>query len=185
MGVGRRPKPTAIKILEGNPGKRKIVADDLQPEVGIPEKPKYMPFAAQREWDFITPILLELGVLTLVDSKSIAAYCVCYARWEEADRKITEFGPLFQVTYQDNEGNTIVGDLKENPACKIADRCLARMKSYLTEFGLTPASRAKLKIGPKPVKDKFDSLMERPAAGFFTPEDEFELPSVEIVNKTE
>jgi P27 family predicted phage terminase small subunit len=185
MGAGRRPKPTAIKILEGNPGKRKIVADDLQPEAGAPEMPKGMTFAAQREFRFMTEVLLELGVLTRVDGKALAAYSECYSRWEEANKIITEYGQVIQVKFLDNEGNTIVGDLKANPACKLADMWMNRMKSFLIEFGLTPATRSKLKLNPKPEVDEFDEIMNRTRrspVGFQAPS--LEEPSVEIVNKS-
>jgi P27 family predicted phage terminase small subunit len=184
---GRRPKPTQIKILEGNPGKRKIEADDLQPEAGIPEMPKGMTFAAQREWKFMCEALIELGVLTRVDGKALAAYCECYARWEEANKLITEYGQVIQVKFQDNEGNVIIGDLKANPACKLSDMWLNRMKSYLIEFGLTPATRSKLKLTPKPEVDEFDEIMNRTRrspVGFQIPQAE-ERPSVELVNQEE
>ena len=37
---GRKPKPTAIKKLEGNPGKRKLNQNEPQPEKTAPECPK-------------------------------------------------------------------------------------------------------------------------------------------------
>ena len=38
--AGRRPLPTQIKILRGNPGYRPITGDDIQPVAGDPQMPK-------------------------------------------------------------------------------------------------------------------------------------------------
>jgi len=38
------------------------------------------------------------------------------------------------------------------------------MKSYLIEFGLTPASRTKLKIAPKPVEDPMAKFLNENGA---------------------
>ena len=50
---GRRPKPTRLKILEGNRGNRRIDDDDFQPPVGPPERPKGLSRAARREFRFM------------------------------------------------------------------------------------------------------------------------------------
>jgi hypothetical protein len=34
---GRRPKPTRLKMLTGNPGKRPLNNDEPRPDVNIPE----------------------------------------------------------------------------------------------------------------------------------------------------
>jgi hypothetical protein len=36
---GRRPKPTRLKVLTGNPGKRPLNMDEPQPEPAIPDCP--------------------------------------------------------------------------------------------------------------------------------------------------
>jgi hypothetical protein len=44
---GRRPKPTAIRVLEGNPGKRAINRREPIP-TGSPEPPAFLKGAARR-----------------------------------------------------------------------------------------------------------------------------------------
>ena len=36
---GRKPTPTRLKILRGNPGRRKLREDELTPAQGIPPTP--------------------------------------------------------------------------------------------------------------------------------------------------
>ena len=40
--AGRKPKPTAIKKLEGNPGKRKLNKNEPVPAKGMPECPDWL-----------------------------------------------------------------------------------------------------------------------------------------------
>ena len=40
--VGRKPKPTAIKKLEGNPGKRKLNSKEPVPEKGMSACPDWL-----------------------------------------------------------------------------------------------------------------------------------------------
>ncbi|MDD6036563.1 MAG: response regulator [Lachnospiraceae bacterium] len=50
--AGRKPKPTAVKELEGNPGKRKLNKKEPKPEKGMPECPEWlMPEVLQAHWN--------------------------------------------------------------------------------------------------------------------------------------
>ena len=48
--AGRKPKPTAIKELEGNPGKRKLNNKEPKPDKGMPVCPEWLPPEAKAEW---------------------------------------------------------------------------------------------------------------------------------------
>ena len=49
--VGRPPKPTILKLLEGNPGKRPLnLADGVNPEVAVPSVPRHLSVTAVKEW---------------------------------------------------------------------------------------------------------------------------------------
>lgn len=157
---GHNRKPTAVKELQGNAGHRKLNADEPRPDLGVPEKPKGMPRAASREWDRIVPALLKLGVLTIVDGKALAAYCDAYAYWEQARKDMDSHGLVVEEPILNKEGDEIGTKLKANPAVSIYATMGKLMKSFLVEFGLTPASRSKLKIEkPKPV-DPMDEFMK-------------------------
>ena len=40
--AGRKPKPTAVKKLEGNPGKRKLNTKEPNPGKGMPDCPAWL-----------------------------------------------------------------------------------------------------------------------------------------------
>lgn len=174
--AGRRPKPTAIKELQGNPGHRPLNDKELVAPKGEPEMPKGMLPAARREWKQIVPLLMRLGVLSNIDGKALAAYCDTYAHWEKARKDIDKYGLVVEEPVLDKFNNPVcVGaipgvppeagarylvKLKANPAVSNYATFGKMMKSFLIEFGLTPASRAKLKVeAPDSPADPFEALM--------------------------
>jgi P27 family predicted phage terminase small subunit len=134
----------------------------------MPEMPKGMAPAARREWAQIAPILMRLGVLSNIDGKALAAYCDAYAMWELARKDLTKNGLVLDAPVLDKDNNPVMYDgnlimvRKQNPAFAIYNSAAKLMKSFLIEFGLTPASRAKLKIEkPKENDDPMAALLAR------------------------
>jgi P27 family predicted phage terminase small subunit len=160
-GSGRRPLPTAIKKLRGNPGRRPLNEKEPRLETKAPDMPPDLPELAQKEWNAIVPVLLRLGMLTEIHGKALAAYCFAYARWHEAEEEVSKRGILIEETIFDKDGNEISSKLKRNPAVSISNDALKIMKSYLTEFGLTPSSGSRLQIEQPKEEDPFDTYMRR------------------------
>lgn len=164
-GSGRRPLPTAVKKLRGNAGKRKLNDKEPAAAVGEPPMPK-LSAEAKREWKRIVPELLRLGVLTVVDGKALAAYCHAYARWLQAERDVARYGLVIREPVTTKIGHRLVATrfvrLKRNPAISVAHDAMKLMKSFLVEFGLTPASRSRLKVEQQPPdEDPFDLYVAR------------------------
>ena len=152
--MSNRPKPTALKELQGNAGHRPLNAQEPKPDVGCPEMPKGLRKTAQREWRRITADLLRLGVLTVVDGKALAMYCDAYADWEEAQRECVKEGLWVEEPIVNKDGCVVGYKKKQAPWFNIKIIAMKVMKSYLIEFGLTPASRTKLKIEkPQPTDE--------------------------------
>jgi P27 family predicted phage terminase small subunit len=160
-GGGRRPLPSAVKKLRGNPGGRPLNKLEPQPTMGEPEMPADLSLVAQAEWKSIVPELQRIGVLSTLDGKALAAYCHCYARWFEAERDITRLGLILEEPVTDSEGEEIGSRYKRNPAVSISNEALKLMRAYLVEFGMTPSSRSRMKIEKPPEVDSFDSLIEK------------------------
>ncbi|HRX08700.1 MAG TPA: phage terminase small subunit P27 family [Candidatus Limiplasma sp.] len=132
---GRKPKPTAIKMLEGNPGKRPLNVKEPTPPKGNMKCPVWLLPEAKREWKRLASPLEAMGVLTMVDLTAFAGYCQAYARWREAEEFITQHGSIFK---------TPSGYVQQVPQVSIAQQNLKIMQSFCTEFGLTPATRARI-----------------------------------------
>ena len=95
--AGRKPKPTAVKKLEGNPGKRKLNTKEPVPAKGMPDCPEWLLPEAKKEWERLADLMNQMGVLTEVDMAAFAAYCQSYARWKEAQEHIDSEGSTFET----------------------------------------------------------------------------------------
>lgn len=79
---GRKPKPTKLKLITGNPGKRKLPQNEPQPRRGAIERPEYLSDPAKAVWDRLSPELIELGILKPLDVTMFAAFCALVAEFE-------------------------------------------------------------------------------------------------------
>lgn len=144
MPRGAKPKPTKLKIVAGNPGGRKLNMNEPQVS-GTPECPKGLTAAARKEWARVVDYLAKNGIVGSVDSVGLAAYCQSYSRWLQAEKMI------------DKEGIVIDGPqgLKKHPAVTVANEASKLMRSFASEYGLTPASRSRINAKPEEsVKDE-------------------------------
>ncbi len=135
--AGRKPKPTALKELAGNPGKRPLNRYEPQPRVKLPPCPAHLTKSARAEWRRMGKELLALGVLTTVDRAALAAYCVAYARWAEAEKQVEKLGTIVK---------TANGNLIQNPYLAVANRAMEQMTRLASEFGMTPSSRSRVQV---------------------------------------
>lgn len=58
---GRKPKPTALKVLEGNPGHRPLNKREPMPKGRLPRCPDWLEEDAKKEWKRLGKILAEMG----------------------------------------------------------------------------------------------------------------------------
>lgn len=148
-------KPTALKLLTGNPGHRPLNLDEPKPDAGEPEMPRGMSPLARKEWRSIVPELLKLGVLSKIDGKALGAYCEAYAMWVKAHAEVKKYGLTIPSKAITKSGEVVTTGYKRNPAVGIMNDALKIMKSYLGEFGLTPASRSRIKADKPAESDPF------------------------------
>jgi P27 family predicted phage terminase small subunit len=132
---GRRPKPTALRRAEGNPGKRAWNHDEPVPPDAMPDCPPHLGAEAQAEWHRLAETLHRMGVLTTVDRAALAAYCQCWGRWVEAEEKLKVTPIMLKAPS---------GHIQQSPWLSIANRQLELMGRYMTELGLTPAARSRV-----------------------------------------
>lgn len=150
--MGRKPVPTKLKLLRGNPGKREIPKNEPQPKVTkkVPEPPKFLDRGAKKEWKRVAPELHQLGLLTMADMTPLAAYCQAYSRWTQAESEIRKHGLLVKAPN---------GYPMQSPLLAVANKAMKQMKEFLIEFGMTPSSRSKVTVD-KDEKDEFDEFLK-------------------------
>jgi P27 family predicted phage terminase small subunit len=107
-------------------------------------------------WDEAKKHLQDANVLTEMDALALAAFCESYATWREATDKIrrakSQGGGLVI--------ETVYGQ-KANPYLKIANNAHDRMLAILREFGMTPASRTRVKTASptQPKQNRFAAIL--------------------------
>ena len=135
---GIKQKPTAVKVLEGNPGKRPLNMYEPVPEKKAPECPSWLNDEAKEEWDRLADKMVNLGTLTEMDMAAFAGYCQSYARWKEAEEFIEKHGTIVK---------TPSGYWQQVPQVSIAQTNLKVMLKFCSEFGLTPSFRSRMIAG--------------------------------------
>jgi P27 family predicted phage terminase small subunit len=146
---GRKPKPTRVKLLTGNPGKHPLNPEEPRPEPAIPDCPPELSPAARREWDRLVGELGKLRVLTSLDRAALGAYCGAYALWAEATEALQKYG----VMVKSPNGFPV-----QSPYLSIANRQAEIMMRIASEFGFTPASRGRISVSQIQEPSLFDSL---------------------------
>lgn len=145
---GRPPKPTALKLLQGNPGKRVLNESEPKPErLSLTDAPPYLDEAGAAFWDKYAPKLVKLGLLTELDEPEFAAAC----QQESLYQKLTKIIMRAPAGKRAKEL-----DSRARYALANRDRILAR-------FGFDPSSRSKLSVAPQKATDELETLMNRKA----------------------
>lgn len=158
--AGRRPKPTALKISQGNPGKRRLNELEPTPEPGEGVPPKMLSRRARGIWKLMAPMLVKLKVLTEADHPALAFMCLQSAQAEEIALAIAKQGLFVKGVLRDSTGKAIGEIPVINPAFRVQSQAIKEVRGWLLEFGLTPASRSKVTKVVQPSTLKPDPLSE-------------------------
>lgn len=160
---GRKPKPTALKLLTGNPGKRPLPENEPKPPPVAPRCPHWLHKEAKKEWKRIAPILEQLGLLTQADMAALAGYCQSWAQFREATEFIHKNGHAYPIwersedgsVKRDEAGKPILRYMQQWPQVSIANQALKQIRSFCSEFGLTPSARGRISIPTQETADEY------------------------------
>lgn len=153
MTVGRKPLPSNLHYLNGNPGKRKENLDQPKIEVAAPPCPGWLPKSARAEWRYIVKELKRYGIISKLDKATLATYCSSYALFQMATIKLEEI--------EDGEsyiGSTPNGMDTQSVWFQIRNKAFDQIKSSAPELGLTPSARSRVKINNPDQGDMFDQF---------------------------
>lgn len=138
---GRKPKPTTLHVLHGtfNSTRHADRANEPRPQGKLLKPPEFLDAIAREEWQRVRKELHDLGLLTAVDRSALAAYCVSYSRWVQAEEAIKSQALMVK------NGEAI----GPNPFIAIANRAMEQMMRAAAEFGMTPSARTRVRTEPK------------------------------------
>src|SRR5436190_3246963 len=157
---GRKPLPTHLKLITGNPGRKPLNEYEPRPPAALPTPPPELNEDGRIEWDRVAIRLYTLGILTAIDRGVLAAYCQAYGRWIRAERALSNVAATDKVfggiLARRKNGNLVV-----NPLVNAANKAMDDMRRLASEFGMTPSARSRIRA---------DGQVDRndPAAKYFT-----------------
>ena len=136
--MGMKKKPTKLKLVKGNPGRRPIKGNEPEPEiVQAPKPPGWLDNNALAVWDVTATELDRIGMLTKVDLIALSHYCDWHSTYLWASRDIEMNGMILE----DSSGRRY-----RNPATTIKNEASRHVRSYAAEFGLTCSARSGMVI---------------------------------------
>ena len=140
---GAKPKPTVIKLVTGNPGRRPLNQEEAKPDRQIPEAPAVLKGEALKEWKRVTPLLLEVGLIAKLDRAVIASYCQAWARWVECERMLEQTGLIVKSPN---------GYPMYSPYLAAANKAMDQMRQMSEQIGLSGSARSRIRAGEPPSK---------------------------------
>lgn len=129
--AGRPPKPTRLKILQGNPGHRPLPENEPQPPAGKPKPPETLSTEARNLWNRYSARYEAMGTLTIADE-------LAFGNWMETQAKIA-------ICVRAGE--------------PISNDTLAKALAYATAFGGTGSGRARLSVNQQKPQSKLERFL--------------------------
>jgi phage terminase small subunit len=93
---GRKPTPSSLKTLLGNPSRRPFNENEPKPEGGA-RCPKTLSPEARRHWRRLEKVLVPLGLLSAGDTDLFGMLCVALARLDRARAEIAKASEVVAI----------------------------------------------------------------------------------------
>lgn len=144
--------PTSMKVLNGNPGKRALPEGEPTPEAVLPLAPSRFKGVKRSKFTSIAKMLFGCKVLTVADTIALEQLVECVVSCEQAQKDVDDNGTTCMSGGKDPH-------LAVSPHYKILKAERERLLAMLREFGMTPSSRASIKIAEVPELDPLAEML--------------------------
>lgn len=153
---GRKPKPTELKLLDGNAGRRPINPDEPRPDPvdtgTLPPAPRRLGKTGRAEWRAQVEVLSGSRVLTVSDLTALEQLCA-------AVEELAQLRAWLQREMRRPLKTRALDVVKWLHSA--IDRKSTLAVKYEAEFGLTPSSRTRVKTEKSPgIKDKLKAFQQ-------------------------
>lgn len=136
---GRKPTPTVLRILRGNPGHRPINTSEPDTHPLPTACPKELTDAAAvAEWKRMIVPAIETGHITLADRTMAIAHCELFATWQA---QIVEARQHPFITAAGKNEYPM-----PTPVRTMAMKTLLLLARIDSELGFTPSSRSRVHL---------------------------------------
>lgn len=147
--MARPPKPTALKLVEGNKGKRALSKSEPDPEyLNDLTAPDYLSDSAAKVWDEVVQNLRNARMLTKVDVPMLAMGCTAIAQYRTAARKADDNLVKSKIIAGD-EGQPVETGEHVNPWLIVQSMSFKQAMAVFQQFGMSPAARTRISVNPQ------------------------------------
>jgi len=136
MTRGRKPKPTALKLVTGNPGKRAVNKKEPKPRGNLYDPPEWLTETQRKGWEYEIESA-PFGLLKRVDRSTLVAWVVAEDLHRQAAEKLNGGAMLIK---------TPNGMPVQSPYLSIINKQASLMIKAASEMGFTPASRSRVEV---------------------------------------
>jgi P27 family predicted phage terminase small subunit len=154
MKMSRKPKPVQLQVAEGDPSRRGVhKLDEMQARLpnaqrGLPDPPKRLSRLAKKQWNIWKQDLELMDLDYRADAVALEGACVSYAGAVEADAVLRRFRrrETREEVLDKATGEVLAIRLRNHPAVARQQAFWKLTQSFLTELGLTIASRQRISV---------------------------------------
>lgn len=134
---GRKTKPTHLKLLEGNPGKRAINKNEPKPIGDLCDPPSWMTNQQKDGWNYAITHAPQ-GMLKMIDQSALSVWVIAEDMHRDASKKVQTLGMLVKSP---------AGMPMQSPYLCILNKQAQIMLKAAEQLGFTPASRPRITSG--------------------------------------
>jgi len=131
------PLPSKIKKLRGTAQPCRMNENEPDPEPLPPDPPGHLSKDAKKYWKETFKLLASVGVLTEMDGDALTIYSQVKEKWVIATNHLRENGLVIKAPS---------GFPVQSPWLQIANKSYDQMVKLLSEFGMVPSSRTRVKV---------------------------------------
>ena len=134
---GAKPKPSHLKVIAGNPGRRPLNKREPKPSGDLKAAPDWMTAQQIKIWEEAIRTAPK-GLLKELDESILSVWVIARDMHQEASSEIARSG-LMTTTPK-------TGDSIQSPYVAVVNRQALIMMKAAAEMGFTPSSRSRVAI---------------------------------------
>jgi P27 family predicted phage terminase small subunit len=150
MTRGGKPKPTYLRVLQGNASNRPLNKDEPKPEHPLKDPPESL---SDRQKDIWRRALAQAppDLLTSIDESVFKVWVIAYDFHDQANTMVNMAG-VFMKT----KNNVPI----QNPWMAVVNRQSLIMMRAAAEMGFTPSARSRVRVESTQKSGAFSELKE-------------------------
>lgn len=146
---GAKPKPTHLKLLAGNPGKRPLNRNEPKPQGDLHDAPEWLTDEQKAGWAYAIANAPK-GLMKRLDRSALTAFVVAEDLHRQASIAVGRYGLITKSPKK--------GEPMQNPYLPIINKQAQIMLKAAAELGFTPSSRSRVVVDPEADDNPFAEI---------------------------